>query len=136
MKDRGPNITSLSGFIGSAFAALCCIGSPVLIGALGAIGAGFLINDKILLPLLALSLLLSVFGLLSAYRRRHRTWPLVMGLLGVLGTVGGIITVFTSTAPGGKSFIYIGLSALFVATIKNIIDGAISHHGRTGLPTG
>lgn len=131
MKKRNSSITSISGFLGSAFAALCCIGTTVLVGALGAIGAGFLIDDKILLPMLALSLLLSVMGLISAYRRSHRSWPLALGLLGVLGTVGGIIIVFTSTAPGGKSFIYLGLSVLLVATVKNIIDGSSHYLGRT-----
>jgi len=42
------------GPLGSIFAALCCIGTPGLLAFLTAIGAGFLLTDLILLPLLIL----------------------------------------------------------------------------------
>lgn len=41
---------------GSIRATLCCDGMPAVLGALSAAGLGFLINDPILLPLLALFL--------------------------------------------------------------------------------
>jgi mercuric ion transport protein len=44
-----------AGAAGSIFAALCCAGVPAVVGALTAGGLGFLVNDLILLPLLALS---------------------------------------------------------------------------------
>jgi mercuric ion transport protein len=38
------------GFLGSLFAAACCLGVSFLISGLTAIGAGFLIHDRYLLP--------------------------------------------------------------------------------------
>jgi mercuric ion transport protein len=113
---------SFSGLLGSVFAALCCIGFPVLVGLLGTIGAGFLINDKFLFPLLALSLSLSLYGLISAYKKRHHLWPLILGIMG-----GAIIfpSIFYWSAG-----VYIGLMALLLATIKNIRDGYQDHRDK------
>lgn len=48
---------------GSLFATLCCLGTPAILAFVAAIGAGFLVNDLILLPLLALSLFVALWGL-------------------------------------------------------------------------
>ena len=53
------------GPIGSILATLCCLGVAPLLGALTALGLGFLINDLILLPLL-LFFLGSASGLFTA----------------------------------------------------------------------
>jgi hypothetical protein len=52
----GPVFSSVLSSLGSAFAALCCAGAPAILGALSAMGLGFLINDLILVPRLALFL--------------------------------------------------------------------------------
>jgi mercuric ion transport protein len=115
------------GLIGSAFAVLCCIGAPVVIGALGTIGAGFLVNDNILLPVLGFSLLLSTIGLVSAYKKRHRLWPLIAGILGIITLITGMIFLLGQGGIAGKPFIYAGLIALLIATLKNVIDGLNQH---------
>lgn len=129
MKAKKPFISSLTGMFGTAFAALCCIGAPILLGVLGAVGVGFLVNDIFLLPLLALSLFLSVRGFLAAYRRKHESWSLIIGLLGVVGVVAGMVLVFISMS-GGKEVIYISLLALLLATVKNIYDASSEHFTR------
>lgn len=129
MKAERTLLANLTGMFGTAFAALCCIGTPILLGALGAAGVGFLINDIFLLPFLALSLFLSVRGLLAAYRRKHESWTLIIGLLGVVGVVAGMILVILSML-GGKEVIYISLLALLLATAKNIYDASSEHFTR------
>lgn len=57
------------GAVGSIIAALCCLGFGPLVAILTAIGAGFLINDIILMPLLVVFLILGGLGLLSAAKR-------------------------------------------------------------------
>lgn len=48
MKDNTKQIGTL---IGSAITAACCLGLPVVISAVTAIGLGFLIHDAILVPM-------------------------------------------------------------------------------------
>lgn len=127
MKTSHLNFSGFWGLFGSGFAVLCCIGAPALIGALGTIGAGFLINDKFLLPLLGLSLVLSSIGLVSSYKRKHKVWPLVAGILGIITLVAGMIFFFVQRGIVGKPLIYTGLIALLIATAKNVFDGLIQH---------
>lgn len=63
-----------AGLAGSIVTILCCIGFGPLLAALSAIGAGFLVNDKVLAPMLVLFLLLGATGLFMSFRRHHR-WP-------------------------------------------------------------
>src|SRR5438874_1738381 len=44
-------IKRLSGIIGAGIAAACCLGVPVVLAAMGALGLGFLIHDAYLFPL-------------------------------------------------------------------------------------
>jgi hypothetical protein len=52
--------TDKVGVAGTIFAALCCLGFPALLSILGTVGLGFLINDAILVPLLALFLIVTL----------------------------------------------------------------------------
>ncbi len=63
-----------AGLVGSIITILCCIGFGPVLAVLSAIGAGFLVNDKILAPLLVAFLLLGATGLFLSFRRHHR-WP-------------------------------------------------------------
>ena len=61
------------GFTGSLFSLLCCLGFGPLIAFLSAIGAGFLINDAILAPLLIVFLVLGGVGLGLSTSQAHRS---------------------------------------------------------------
>jgi len=45
---------------GSLFSGLCCLGTPIVLWLLSLLGLSFLINDFILFPLLALSLVITL----------------------------------------------------------------------------
>lgn len=78
----------MSGTIGPTL--LCCLGFGPLLAVLGAIGAGFLINDRILAPLLAVFLALGAAGLFLSFRQHQRWPPLLLHLASAI-----VVFVFT-----------------------------------------
>ena len=102
-----------SGFLGTLFASLCCLGVSVVIAPLSAIGLGFLINDLILLPLVLLFLLITLWGLYSGWKRHGVGQPF---FLGCFAAALLIPSFFVSSY---LSFILLVL--LLVATIWNTV---------------
>ncbi len=100
------------GIGGSIFAALCCLGFPALLSLLAAIGLGFLINDAILLPLLAIFLVITLGGLYAGMRHHRQPWALGLGLLSAL-VLFAFLFINTAIA-------YVGLVGLIVAGGLNI----------------
>jgi mercuric ion transport protein len=101
------------GFLGTFFAAACCLGVSFLISGLTAIGAGFLIRDRYLLPILALFLLASIVGTALSMRRHGRKTPLVVSIAGAAVTFGGIFL----SAPVA----YAGIALLLLASILDLL---------------
>lgn len=101
------------GIFGAVFAALCCLGIPAVLGIVTAIGAGFLINDAILLPLLVLSLLVTLWGLVSGRRRHHNPTAI---LVGILGGVGLFVFSFIHQSRG------LALTSIVVLVAASIIN--------------
>ena len=100
------------GISGSIFAALCCLGFPALLSILSAIGLGFLINDVILLPLLAIFLVVTLFGLYVGMRHHGQPWAFVLGLISAVIT---FVFIFINTVVA-----YFGLAGLIVSGFLNI----------------
>src|SRR5260370_16440716 len=63
------------------FTTLCCLGFPALVGLLSALGAGFLLNDRYLEPLLAGTLLLTLLIAGLHLRRLHQPGPFLLSLV-------------------------------------------------------
>ena len=82
----------ITGTLGALFASFCCLGLPPLLAALSAAGLGFLLQDAVLVPLLALFLALTLWGLWSSRRRHGRAEPFYLGTGGALAAVAGILT--------------------------------------------
>ena len=104
---------SLFSSLGSAFAALCCAGVPAVLGALSAAGLGFLINDLILLPLLALFLGLTLWSLSEGVQRHGTRAVLVLGGLGAALVVAGILA--------SPLVVYAGAAAMIAASLWNAL---------------
>lgn len=100
------------GIGGSIFTALCCLGFPALLSLLAAIGLGFLINDAILLPLLAIFLVVTLGGLYAGMRHHGQPWAFILGLLSAFGLFAFL---FINTAIS-----YVSLVGLIVASGLNI----------------
>lgn len=101
------------GSMGSAFTALCCAGVPAVLGALSAAGLGFLVNDLILFPLLALFLGLALWSLGSGVSYHGMRSVLVLGWIGVGLMLAGIISF--------PALIYAGAAAMVAASIWNAL---------------
>ncbi len=99
------------GSLGSAFAALCCAGVPAVLGALSAAGLGFLVNDLVLFPLLALFLGLALWSLGSGVARHGMRGVLVLGWIGAGLMLAGIFIL--------PALIYAGATAIVAASVWN-----------------
>ena len=100
---------------GSLFAALCCLGFPALLSLLSAIGLGFLINDAILLPLLAAFLVVTIVGLTLGMRHHHRPWALALGIVSAVALGLFIFPLYNKILAG------LSIGGLIAASILNVI---------------
>jgi hypothetical protein len=77
MRGGGSTLAALAAFVTT----LCCLGFPALVGLLSALGAGFLVNDRYLEPLLAGTLLLTLLIAGLHLQRHHRPGPFLLSLV-------------------------------------------------------
>ncbi len=112
------------GFLGSLFAAACCLGVSFLVAGLTAIGAGFLIRDRYLLPILAVFLVISIVGTALSMRKHRRKTPLVVSIVGAVVTFGGILL--------WPPIAYVGIALLLLASILDLLAArpGLSQAGR------
>lgn len=104
-------VKQLSALGGTGFAAACCLGFPAVVGAVAALGLGFLINDFILFPLF--------FGLLgftlwTLYRSTRSHGAMAPFWLGVVGAAVASMGVF-----GISWLAWTGLGALLAGSLWN-----------------
>ena len=100
------------GIVGSLITALCCLGVPAVLSILAAIGLGFLINDAILLPSLALFLVITLIGLFFGYRSHQKKVAVSLGLISAI-----VMFLFLFIFP---PITYVGVVGLIAASVLNI----------------
>jgi mercuric ion transport protein len=111
-----PASRDAAGVVGAVLAALCCAGTPFIIGGLSALGLGFLRKDGILWPAMLLSLSIAVAGFWRG-ARTHGGWgPFAIGAIGAMSLAAGVIVVHGFPA---MPMIYAGAAALVVAAVWN-----------------
>ena len=99
------------GVLGSFFSVLCCLGFPGIVGLLSAIGAGFLINDAILLPFLIISLVIAIIGIFVSWIKHKKILPLILATMSAVITFVFLFVVYV------KVLIYVGLLGLVISSI-------------------
>ena len=104
--------------VGAMLAALCCAGTPIIIGGLTALGLGFLRRDGILWPVMLLALAVAVTCFWQGARMHGRWGPLVIGGLGAISLASGVILVHGFPA---MQMIYGGGLALLVGAAWNSV---------------
>ncbi len=82
---------------------------PFIIAGVTALGAGFLIQDRYLLPLLAVFLLISIVGTALSVRRHCQKAPVIFSIVGAVVTFGGIFL--------RPVVAYLGIAVLLLASI-------------------
>ena len=102
----------LLGIAGGFLAALCCLGVPAVLSFVGAIGGGFLVNDRVLLPLVVGMLGLALFGLDRGRRPHGRTTPVAFGWAGAFLLVTGLRL--------GGGVVAAGTLLMLVASVLNV----------------
>jgi len=111
-------ITSMAG---AGISAACCLGMPLVLSAVGAVGLGFLIQDAYLLPIFAGFVGLTQWIQYRTARQYHHFGPFWLSLAG-----GGIAIVslglLVTGVYGAPWLVYLGTSALVGASIWGFID--------------
>lgn len=114
---RAGRLADGAGVLGASFAALCCAGTPFIVGALAAVGLSFLRNDAILWPLMFASLAVALWGFWRGRQVHGSAGPLGLAAAGAAALVAGVVFIHGFPA---KQVIWAGAAALVVATIWNV----------------
>jgi hypothetical protein len=109
------------GLVGSLLALLCCLGFGPLIALLSGIGAGFLVHDAVLAPLLVVFLVIGSIGLGITYRRHRAIGPLVVYTSCVAAIL--ISTFVSFIAP----LVWLGILGLIAASVWDYFLGKWAH---------
>lgn len=118
MKDLFKQLGSL---IGAGVAAACCLGVPLVLSTLGAVGLGFIIHDAYLLPLFVGFVALSLWTLYRAARKHARMQPFWLALVGGIASSIGLWLVVTGSYPHNWP-IYTGLALLVSGSAWDLIN--------------
>ncbi|MGQ0835539.1 MAG: BufA2 family periplasmic bufferin-type metallophore [Gammaproteobacteria bacterium] len=118
MKDLLKQFGSL---IGAGVAAACCLGVPLVLSTLGAVGLGFIIHDAYLLPLFVGFIALSLWTLYRSARKHTRMQPFWLALLGGIVSSIGLWLLVTSSYPHDWP-IYVGLALLVSGSVWDLIN--------------
>ncbi len=105
-------VSKIMGSLGSILASLCCIGTSALLAFLTSIGAGFLINDKILIPLLVVFLGISIRGVYKPFKYHGRKGSII---LAIISAIAVFVAIWFS-----KLLVYIGHVGLIAASVWDI----------------
>lgn len=110
-------VADVAGVAAAILAALCCAGTPLIVGALAVAGLSSLRRDAILWPVMLVALGIALWGLWLGRRFHGRSGPLVLGAFGATALASGVIVVH---GPPAMQLIYGGALFLVGATIWNI----------------
>jgi hypothetical protein len=105
-----------AGVVAATLAALCCAGAPIIVIILAATGLSFLRRDAILLPMIAIALVVALWGFWRGRQAHHSSGPLALGLMGSLALVAGVVPLHGLIA---KLLIGVGALALLGSAIWN-----------------
>ena len=105
-----------AGVVAATCAALCCAGAPIIVSVLAATGLSFLRSDAILFPVIAIALIVALWGFWRSRRVHESSAPLILGVLGSIALVAGVVPLHGLVA---KIFIGAGTALLLTATVWN-----------------
>ncbi len=104
-----------AGIMGVIFSHLCCIGLGARLSLIAPALSASLMNSRILLPFLLISLTASMLGIFSSYLKHKNILPFLISVIS-----SAIIIVF-SFVIHVKALFYIGLAGLIGASIYNMV---------------
>src|SRR5713226_3364591 len=122
MKDLAKQLAST---FGALFAAACCLGVTAAVSSLTAIGAAFLINDAILIPLYVLLLALSLWLLYRSANAHGHLAPFWAGVAGAAVALAGLWI--------NPILVYGGLLAVVAGNVGDFVQGRRRAAGAASL---
>ncbi len=115
-------LKQISGMIGAAIAAACCLGISAVLAAVGAVGLGFVAYDAYLFPIFVGFIALSLWLLFRSARRHDDLKPFWLSLVG--GVVGSIALWFMVTGIFPLAWlVYTSLAMLFAGSVWDFVRG-------------
>ena len=117
--------------IGAGIAAACCLGVPLVLSTLGAVGLGFIVHDAYLLPLFVAFVALSLWSLYRSARKHALLGPFWLGLAGGTGGIIGLGLLMTGKYPHAWP-VYAGLTLLVSGSVWDMINGRRAPTCETG----
>src|SRR5260370_18322935 len=130
MKDLLKQFGSL---IGAGVAAACCLGLPLVLSTLGAVGLGFIVHDAYLLPLFVGFIALSLRSLYRSARRHARLQPFWLALIGGTEASVALWLLVPGTYPHTWAM-YHGLLVLVPCTVWDLLNRLRAPASRTTCP--
>ncbi|MFQ6023843.1 MAG: MerC domain-containing protein [Acidiferrobacterales bacterium] len=106
-------VKQIVGSVGSVLSGACCLGFAPFIAGLSAIGAGFLVNDLVLIPLFVVFLGITLWALWTSRKRHERDGPFF------IGTAGAVVAFAALWFFAPLS--YAGLAVLVAASVWDIV---------------
>lgn len=128
MKDL---VKQFGALIGAGVAAACCLGVPLVLSTLGAVGLGFIIHDAYLLPLFVGFIALSLWSLYRSARRHRRLQPFWLSLIGGIVASVALWLLVTGTYPHSWPM-YAGLVLLVSGSVWDLINARRAPPGGKG----
>src|SRR5260370_29979522 len=96
MKDL---LRQFGALMGAGVAAACCLGMPLVLSTLGAVGLGSIVHDAYLLPLFVGFIALSLWSLYRSARRHARLQPFWLALMGGIEASVALWLLVTGSYP-------------------------------------
>lgn len=121
-------LSQYGGLSGAAIAVACCLGLPVVLSAVAAVGLGFLLHDAFLLPMFVGFAGLNLWTLYR-FARKHEALSEEAMLAFWTGSIGALLSIiglgFTVTGilPVAVILVYIGFTLFVVANIWDFMIG-------------
>ncbi len=106
-------LKQIVGSMGSALSGACCLGFAPFIAGLSAIGAGFLVNDLVLIPVFVVFLGITLWALWTSRKRHERDGPFFLGTAAAIVAFAAL-WFFVPLA-------YLGLATLIAASVWDIV---------------
>lgn len=104
-----------AGIVGVLLSHLCCIGLGARVGLIAPTFSAFLMNSKVFLPFLLISLTGSVIGMFFSYLRHRNILPFLISI------VSAVIIIVFSFVVHAQPLLFIGLAGLISASIYNMV---------------
>jgi mercuric ion transport protein len=109
-----------STLFGAGIAAVCCLGLPVVLTAIGAVGLGFLLNDIYLIPLFVGFAGANLWMLHHSANRHGGLAPFWAGVIGaVIATIGLLLLVTGQLSL--PVWIYVGLLLFASGSVWDVV---------------